>query len=131
MRFFSTATAAHALGIDRKALDNLLTRQAKHLARFGRRGKSRHISFSVLSLIALALLLNRDLGISLERSLELAASITESPMGEIAVGTLGTIRYDHMRLRGQLDVALAVAMEEVAPPRRGRPPMISAQTSPA
>jgi hypothetical protein len=130
MRTFSTATAAHALGVDRKVLDNLLTREAKALVGTGRRGKDRRISFSVLEQLALALLLKRDLGVSLARGLELAAAISQSPTGEIAVGLLGTLRYEHSGLRSPLEAALTDALEEVAPPRRGRPPVAAARHLP-
>ena len=130
MRTFSTATAAHALGVDRKVLDNLLTREAKALVGVGRRGKDRRISFLVLEQLALALLLKRDLGVSLAKALELAAAIAHSPTGEIAVGSLGTLRYVHSGLRSPLEAALADALEEVAPPRRGRPPVAVARQPP-
>ncbi|HVT37862.1 MAG TPA: hypothetical protein VHE78_02345 [Gemmatimonadaceae bacterium] len=130
MRTFSTATAAHALGIDRKVLDNLLTREAKALVGAGRRGKERRISFVVLEQIALALLLKRDLGVSLAKGLELATAIAQSPSGEIAVGSLGSLRYEHSGLRSPLEAALADALEEVAPLRRGRPPIGAARHLP-
>jgi hypothetical protein len=131
MRTFSTATAAHALGVDRKVLDNMLTREAKGLVGVGRRGKDRRISFRVLEQLALALLLKRDLGVSLARGLELAGSIAQSPTGEIAVGSLGVLRYEHSGLRSPLEAALADALEEVAPPRRGRPPIAAVRQFPA
>jgi hypothetical protein len=131
MRTFSTATAAHALGVDRKVLDNLLTREAKALVGVGRRGKDRRISFLVLEQLALALLLKRDLGVSLAKGLELAAAIVRSPTGEVAVGSLGMLRYEPTGLRLPLETALADALEEVAPPRRGRPPVGAVRQLPA
>ena len=62
MQKLTTTAAAATLGVDTKALDNILSREASHLVPRGARGKSRRISAHVLELVAVALLLKRDLG---------------------------------------------------------------------
>ena len=121
LRSFTTATTAHALGIDRKALDNFLARDGLHLDGTGRRGRSRRISSADIEELAIAFILHRDLGIALGRAAAFARSISGSNTGEIAVGSLGRLLVDLPRLRALLEAALAIALEEVAPVPRGRP----------
>lgn len=121
MRNLSTATSAEALGVAPKALDNLLTREARRLLPRGRRGRARRIPLPVVERVAVALILRRDLGVSHSRGLELAGELLASS-GEVLIGSLGTLRFDVSRLRVALQSALADAAEEVVVPRRGRPP---------
>ena len=87
MRKLTTETAALALGIDRKAFDNLLARQARGFLVAGRRGKSRRIDVAVLERIAVALILSRDIGVSVAKGLDFAEAILREPGG-------GEIRSD-------------------------------------
>ena len=121
LRSFTTATTAHALGIDRKALDNYLARDGQRLVGSGQRGKSRAISSTSIEELAIAFILQRDLGVALGRAAELARSTVRSETGEVSVGSLGRLVFDLPRLRVLLESALAVALEEVAPVPRGRP----------
>src|SRR3990170_4943129 len=108
MKTIATATAALALGIEAKALDNLLNSGANELLPTGERGRSRRIPLKVLELITLVLLLKRDLGVP--------------EQDEIQLGSLAVLRFDVARLRDVLRRAIADALETVVPPRRGRPP---------
>ena len=121
MKTISTDAAAFAIGVDRKLLDNVLSREARKLVGPGRQGKSRRISMDALELIAVALILNRDLGVSLTRALQLAMEIVASPEGRINIGSLGSLTFDLAHLRAPLELAVDEAIEGVAPKTRGRP----------
>ena len=122
MQKLTTATAAATLGVDRKALDNILSREASHLVPSGVRGKSRRISVHVLELVAVALVLKRDLGIPIARGLDLATRLSESVSGEIPFGRFGTLRFNFNPLRSAMQQSIADIVEQTVPPERGRPP---------
>ena len=121
MKTLSTVSAAAALGVDRKTLDNALAREARSLVLTGRRGRSRQIPVAALERIAVAFALNRDLGISLTRGLEFAERLLNTPSSPVAIGSLGALTFDVPRLRRALELAVDDALESVAEPARGRP----------
>jgi len=121
MRSLSTDTSAAALGVDRKTLDNLLSREAKSLVPNGSRGRSRRISIAVLERLAITLVLQRDLGVGVAMGLDLAARILESASNSTNIGTLGTLRFDAGRLRKALEHSVDEALESVPERPRGRP----------
>lgn len=123
MKSLSTMAAAAALGIDRKALDNVLAREARSLVVSGRRGRSRRIPTAALEQIAVALILSRDLGVGIARALELAAAIIAAPASSIRAGSLCTVTFEVTRLRHALERAVHEALESIAEPVRGRPRM--------
>jgi hypothetical protein len=118
----STNTSAVALGVELKVLDNILAREGRVLVGPGKRGKSRRITIAALERIAIALILNRDLGVSIARGLELASELLEAPAGTALVGSLGTLRFNVADLRRHLELAVSEALEAVGPALRGRPP---------
>ena len=75
----------------------------------------------MLERIAIALILNRDLGVSVVRGLELADAILQSSALPVPVGTLGGLSFDVRGLRQTLERSIDDALEGVAPPTRGRP----------
>jgi len=121
MRAFSTTIAAEALGVDRKTLDNILAREARHLIGAGRRGRGRRVSVDALERIAVALILKRDLGTGIANGLELADRIVRSEAATLAVGPLIALEFDLPRVRTVLEASLAVALEGMAEFTRGRP----------
>jgi hypothetical protein len=121
MKTLSTDVCASALGVDRKVLDNVLAREARSLLPVGTRGRRRRISLDTLEHIAVALILNRDLGVSIATGLELADRIFESPALPVAVGALGALAFDLPRLRHALEFSVNEALESVAERTRGRP----------
>ena len=121
MRTLSTASAAVALGVDRKVLDNILTRECRSIILTGRRGRSRQIPVAVLEHVAVAFILNRDLGVSIARGFELAEVLFASPSSPVPIGSLGALTFDVARLRRTLELAVDEALESVAEPARGRP----------
>jgi hypothetical protein len=118
----TTATAAVALGVDRKSLDNILAREARHLLPDGRQGRSRRLPVATLETLAIALILNRDIGIPVSKGIDLAESLRKAPNQEIGIGRLGKLHFDVAGLRPSLSAAIDEAIEEVHPRRRGRPP---------
>jgi hypothetical protein len=121
MKTISTICAARALGVDRKTLDNALAREASSLVLTGRRGRSRQIPISALERIAVAFVLNRDLGVSMARGLELAKLILASPAPPVSIGSFGMLSFDVPRFRFAFERAVDEALESVAEPARGRP----------
>ena len=128
MQKLTTSTAAAAIGVDSKALDNILSREATHLLPRGARGKSRRISLNVLELIAIALVLKRDLGIPIARGLDLATKLVESASGEIQIGRVGSLRFNINPLRYAMQQSIADIVEQTVPPERGRPPSLHPKT---
>jgi len=122
MKILSTDTSAAALGIDRKTLDNMLAREGRSLIGAGSRGRSRRISVDALERIAVALILNRDLGVSIAKGLALAEQVVGSPSSQVIVGSLSTLTFDLPRLRKALERSIDEALESVAERTRGRPP---------
>jgi len=122
MKTLSTNASASALGVDRKTLDNVLARDGRSLIAEGSRGRSRRISIDVLERIAVALILNRDLGVSIAKGLALAEQVIGSPSSPVIVGSLSTLTFDLPRLRKALERSIDEALESVAERIRGRPP---------
>jgi len=119
---YSTVEAAYALGTTSKLLDNLLAREAKHLFATGRQGRSREIDEHVLEVLAVALLIRRDLSVPVRKSIDLASAIVASGSFRASVGTLAVLRFDLVALRRVLKQALSDAVAGRPPIRRGRPP---------
>lgn len=116
----STESAALALGVDKKTLDNFIHRACASLVRPGRQGADRAIGTMALEVMAVALLLRRDLGISASRAVGFASDLVRGDHA-IHVGTLGILSFDMLRLRAVLQDALASAAELHVPRARGRP----------
>ncbi len=121
MKSLSTDTSAAALGVDRKTLDNMLAREARSLIQAGSRGRSRRIPIDVLERIAIAFVLQRDLGVGIVTGLDLASRILKSPTNSTTIGSLGALTFDAARLRQALAVSVDEALEGVPERRRGRP----------
>ncbi len=120
MKTLSTDAAAAAIGVERKALDNLLAREGRSLIENGSRGRSRRIPVDVLLVVAIAFILNRDLGVGLAKGIALARQITVDPK-PVAVGSLIALTFDVQRLRRALELSMDEALESVAERTRGRP----------
>jgi hypothetical protein len=119
---YSTAESAGALGISAKRLDNLLTGPARSLVPKNGNGRSRELSVELVELLAISLLLRRDLGIPIIRALELARALIAEPDHQIQIGALGSLHFDVTALRSVLQNALSDVIEDSLRPRRGRPP---------
>ena len=120
--YITTAAAAAALDLDLKSIDNILSREGKHLIRLGKQGVRRRIDDDALAPIAIAIVLKRELGVPLARGLEIGGYLLESGSSNIAVGQLGTLSFDIDALKSHLTAVLAEVLEQTALPKRGRPP---------
>lgn len=144
MRAVTTTTAAIVLGIERKALDNLLLRLGPEALPKGRQGVERRIPISLLEHLALTTELSETLGVPVREAFILSRALTgEVPLdqGSRDMGgaleasgtghgtrdsgaTLGDylrIDADLERLREDIDARLALAIESVVRRPRGRP----------
>lgn len=118
---YTTAEAADSLGIKPKRLDNILTGPGRALVPIDRNGRSRALGQEIIESIAIALLLERDLGISIARGLITARELIADTNSSVPVGTLGSLHFDVAKLRLVLTNALGDAVEDRNRPRRGRP----------
>lgn len=124
MRAVTTGTAAFALGIPKKELDNILSRYAVRGFERGRQGVARRLSQASIEQVALAIDLTRDYSIPVPTALLLAEEALSSREGVItSPGGHLAIHVDLERIRRDLQAKLAEAIENVIPPRRGRPPV--------
>ncbi len=122
MRAVTTGTAAFALGIAKKDLDNILSRYTVRGYERGRQGAARRLSLASIEQIAVAIDLAREYSIPIPTGLLLAEEalssregVITSPSGHLA------IHADLDRVRRDLQAKLTEAIEYVIPPRRGRP----------
>jgi hypothetical protein len=127
MRAVTTATAAIALAIDRKSLDNLLARVGPEAVETGKQGRERRIAVARLEELALCLELQSALGVPARESFALARrllrrdDLAQEYLGTVVVGPHLQLGLD---LRGFLDALharVAAAIESHVRPRRGRP----------
>ena len=119
MRRYHVAAVAVAANAEIKWVDNLVSRfPLTGVARAGN-GRTRHLGLDAVRQIVLVRSLSQDLGMSLGRAVELAASMLREPVG---------VEVRHVHLRAKLDglddeiqARLAAGAERLVPPKRGRP----------
>lgn len=136
MRAITTATAAAVLSVDRKKLDNLLSRIGTDGFKSGRQGVERRIPVAMLEEIALTSELSARLAIPAKEAFALARQLlgrdTPRPLesgaasGSEFVGSLNLGPFVHLgadlhSLRAELHTRLEAAIESQVRPRRGRP----------
>lgn len=123
MRAVTTGTAAFALGITKKDLDNILSRYDVRGFERGRQGVARRLSQASIEQVAVAMDLTRDYSIPVPTALLLAEEALSSREGVVtSPGGHLAIHVDLERIRRDLQAKLAEAIENIIPPRRGRPP---------
>lgn len=118
MRAVTTATAAAAIGMQKKALDNLLGRLELPEAVSGRQGVDRRIPVSLLSDLLLTAELSDQLGIPIRTAFALARRLAA---GTIEAGPFLRVHADTVSIQGEVDRQLEVAIETVVRKPRGRP----------
>ena len=124
MRAVTTGTAAFALSVSKKELDNILSRYPVRGFERSKQGIQRRLSFASIEQVALAIDLTRVYHIPTPVSLLLAEEALSSREGIItSPGGHLAIHVDIDRIRRDLQAKLADAIEHVIPPRRGRPPV--------
>ena len=124
MRAVTSGTAAFALGVAKKDLDNILSRYPVRGFDRGRQGAPRRLSFASIEQVALAMDLTRVYSIPTPTALLLAEEALSTPEGVIRSpeGHLA-IHVDVERIQRDLHTKLTDAIEYVIPPRLGRPPV--------
>lgn len=127
MRGYSVATAALALEIDYKWLDNLLSLNRVQGVSQSRQGVQRRIAPGALYVIATVHRLNRGLQIPVARALELAHELWQIPASGVSPNTAIVslegvgLTVEREKLRTLVDEAVVGALEIAPRIRRGRP----------
>lgn len=130
MRGYSVGTAALALDIDPKWLDNLLSHHRVDGVTQARQGVARRLGPGALHVIATVHRLNRELQIPVEAALRLAHELWQPPGNADPTDTTTVrngdieLRLARAAIRNRVAVALVEALEMAPRPKRGRPPKI-------
>jgi hypothetical protein len=119
LRAVTTATAAAALGLDRKAFDNIIARLSPDLVPKGRQGRERRISIDLLTRIFLAAELSGRTGMPIREAFILASKVADR--GIEGLGPHLTLTADLAGAGSELQHRLSIAIESVVRRRRGRP----------
>ena len=122
MPVYDLAAVAHALDIDLKQLDNLLSRNALPGVERRRRGIARRLTPDIAVVIRLARDLSEALGVSVGNLLSVANSIERGATNEVRLGEHVTLHVDRDALRISTLARLDAAVEVIGTRRRGRPP---------
>ncbi len=129
MRAITTATAAVALGMERKALDNLLLQLGPLALPTGRQGVERRIPVALLETLAMTTDLVNATGMRIREAFELSSTLIASAdrsasPDEVGAATLGPylrLEAELGSLRRELTQRLELAIETVVRRPRGRP----------
>lgn len=123
---YDVAVAALAIDAPLKWLDNLLSRHRIPGVEQARQGVTRRLSRDALATIALVRLLCTDLGVPVERAVDLAVRLcaSDDDMLLMAAGTL-TLAVDRADLAQRIAARLPDAVESAPRRPRGRPPIRS------
>jgi hypothetical protein len=127
---YSIATAALALGIERKRLENILSRYEIPGTRQGRQGQARRLTREATINLAAMIQLEAMLSIPTPAAADLvgmARGLSPSPAGSVQLGRESVILIiDFAAIERALLAQLSEALETGPRPRRGRPPRIAA-----
>lgn len=120
-RAYTVATAALVLGTSIKWLDNVLSHNRVLGVAQERQGVSRRLTIEGLLVLALAVLLIQELGLSTSKAIALAVDLARSEGRH--TGRQGLhVGIDLPSFRARLLERLEDAVEIAPVPRRGRPP---------
>lgn len=119
-RAYTIATAALALEVPLKWLDNILSHHKVAGVQQERQGIARRLTIDGLLILGVIIRLNKDLGIPLARATELAERIATTG-GQHTSPNGVNVRLDLNDLQSKLLERLESAVENAPAPRRGRP----------
>ena len=122
MRAFDVAAVALAMRVDRKLLDNVLSRHVVRGAAKGRQGISRRITPEAVVTLAITLDLMSALSLTAAAAIALAERVIDAPQGELRLTDDMTLRVNLERTTREVAERLRAVGESVVPRRRGRPP---------
>jgi hypothetical protein len=120
-RAYTVATAALALGMPVKWVDNILSHNKVIGIRQERQGIARRLSIEGLLVLALTAMLIHELGLSTAKAIIVAEKIMKSG-GRFPAGQGLSIEIDLVAFQAGLLEQLENAVEIAPIPRRGRPP---------
>jgi len=120
-RSYHVEIATFAAEADQKWVDNLLSRFAVPGVESARQGLSRRISDLGVYHVALIRLLTSELDLSTARAVSLASQLLAVP-GSIRIADDIELVFQRAMFEERIDDRIAIAVESIAPARRGRPP---------
>jgi hypothetical protein len=120
-RAYTVATAALALGMPIKWVDNVLSHNRVPGIRQERQGIARHLSIEGLLVLGLTAVLIHELGLPTAKAIVVAEGISKGS-GRYLGGEGLSIEVDIAAFRARLFERLESAVEIAPVPRRGRPP---------
>jgi hypothetical protein len=120
-RAYTVATAALALGVTGKWLDNILSHNKVLGIRQERQGIARHLSIEGLIILGLTALLNSELRVPTAEAIRIAEEIAKANGQYFARQGL-SVQIDLASFQASLLERLENAVEIAPVPRRGRPP---------
>lgn len=120
-RAYTVATAALALGVPAKWVDNVLSHNKVLGTHQDKQGVARHLSFDGLVILGLTILLISDLGLPTAKAIAVAEALVKTNGRHTARQGL-SVQVDLASFQASLFERLESAVEMVPVPRRGRPP---------
>jgi hypothetical protein len=120
-RAYTVATAALALGVPLKWVDNVLSHNKVLGIRQEKQGIARHLSIDGLLTLGLTALLNGELGLPTAKAISIAEGILKTGGRYLAHRGL-SVQIDIASFQANLLERLEGAVEIAPVPRRGRPP---------
>ena len=121
-RAYTIATAALALEVSVKWLDNVLSHNRVPGVAQERQGVSRRLTVDGLLVLALTVLLIQELGVPTTKALSLAEDLAKNEGRYLARQELN-LNLDLASFRAHLLESLEKAVEVAPVPKRGRPPL--------
>lgn len=122
MPVYDVSAVAHALDLELKQLDNLLSRNTLAGIEKKRRGLARRLTPEIAVVIRIAKELSESLGVSAGSMLAIAHEIERSSGDEIRLSEFVTLHIDRNALKASTLSRLDSAVEVIGTRRRGRPP---------
>lgn len=122
MPVYDVSAVAHALDLELKQLDNLLSRNTLAGVEKKRRGLARRLTPEIAVVLRIAKELSESLGVSAGSMLPIAHDIERSSGSELRLGDFLTLHVDRDALRASTLARLDTAVELIGTRRRGRPP---------
>ena len=121
IRGYTVATAAVALRVGPKWVDNTLSHYRITGVRQSRQGVARRLTAESVLVLEIALRLTRTLAIPLQAALEISSLLVNDNTSTYSADGC-VLRVDVDEIRAATERRLAEAVEFAPAPRRGRPP---------
>ena len=121
MRGYTVASAAVALSVGPKWVDNALSHYRIPGVQQSRQGVARRLTAESVLVLEIALRLMRSLTLPLRTALDISAAVVASTTSSYSADDC-VLEVDVAAIRAAIDRRLAEAVEFAPAPRRGRPP---------